>query len=202
MQHIAGLYLYHTQEDFIMANEIKTSIQTVYGMLWDILALYEKTDCYNRVPEGEKQVDVWEYMNDKLLEVRKYTDKLFLGKGELSQKLHNIVDETEHFVKAYEVPGVVKRWRKINPQILFFDCAFELMEECPDMYREISWGLTNLKLACYPDEALIKARKRYFAEAKRKIEESNLRYTEKRVFQNELMRTLTLVFENDFKEYL
>ena len=97
-----------------MANEIKTSIQTVYGMLWDILALYEKTDCYNRVPEGEKQVDVWEYMNDKLLEVRKYTDKLFLGKGELSQKLHNIVDETEHFVKAYEVPGVVKRWRKIN----------------------------------------------------------------------------------------
>ena len=70
------------------------------------------------------------------------------------------------------------------------------------MYREISWGLTNLKLACYPDEALIKARKRYFAEAKRKIEESNLRYTEKRVFQNELMRTLTLVFENDFKEYL
>lgn len=49
-----------------MANEIKTSIQTVYGMLWDILALYEKTDCYNRVPEGEKQVDVWEYMNDKL----------------------------------------------------------------------------------------------------------------------------------------
>ena len=185
-----------------MANEIKTSIQTVYGMLWDILALYEKTDCYNRVPEGEKQVDVWEYMNDKLLEVRKYTDKLFLGKGELSQKLHNIVDETEHFVKAYEVPGVVKRWRKINPQILFFDCAFELMEECPDMYREISWGLTNLKLACYPDEDLIKARKRYFAEAKRKIEESNLRYTEKRVFQNELMRTLTLVFENDFKEYL
>lgn len=185
-----------------MANEIRTSIQTVYGMLWDILALYEKTDCYNRVPEGEKQVDVWDYMSDQLLEVRKYIDKLFLGEGELSQKLHNIADETEHFVRAYEVPGVVKRWRKINPQILFFDCAFELMEECPDMYREISWGLTDLKLACYPDEVLTKARKRYFAAAKRKIEESNLRYTEERVFQNELLRTLTLIFENDFKEYL
>lgn len=51
----------------MMVNEIKTSIKTVYGMLWDVLALYEKIDCYN------------------------------------------------------ELPGVVKRWRRINPQILFFE---------------------------------------------------------------------------------
>lgn len=31
----------------MMQNEIRTSIKTVYGMLWDVLALYEKTDCYN-----------------------------------------------------------------------------------------------------------------------------------------------------------
>ena len=70
------------------------------------------------------------------------------------------------------------------------------------MYKEISRGLTDLKLACYPDETLIEARNRYFTAAKKKIEDGNLKYTEDRVFQNELLRTLTLVFENDFKEYL
>ena len=59
-----------------------------------------------------------------------------------------------------------------------------------------------MKLACYPDDTLVEARKRYFAEAKKKIEDGNLQYSEDRVFQNELLRTLTLVFEKDFKEYL
>ena len=112
-----------------MKNEIQTSIQTVYGMLWEVLALYEKTDGYNRIPEGEKAGDIWAYMSGRLLEVRKCIDKLFLGERALCEKLHNIVDETEYFVRAYEVPGVVKRWKRMNPQILFFDCAFELMED-------------------------------------------------------------------------
>ena len=33
-------------------------------------------------------------------------------------------------------------------------------------------------------------------------EESNLKYSETRIFQNELLNTLTLVLQNDFKEYL
>lgn len=37
-------------------------------------------------------------------------------------------------------------------------------------------GLTDLKLACYPDETLVEARKRYFATDKKKIEDRNLRY--------------------------
>lgn len=186
----------------MMVEEIRTSIKTVYGMLWDLLALYEKTDCYNKLPEGENGGDIWDFMGDNLLNVRKTIDVLFLGEEDIKEKLIRIVDETEQFIRNYERPGVVKRWKKINPQILFFECAFDLMETCPDTYKEISWGLTDLKLACYPDESLVEARERYFATAKKKIEEGNLQYSEDRVFQNELLRTLTLVFENDFKERL
>lgn len=32
-----------------MKKEIRKSIRKVYGSLWDILALYEKTDGYNTV---------------------------------------------------------------------------------------------------------------------------------------------------------
>lgn len=186
----------------MMANEIRTSMKTVYGMLWEVLALYEKTDCYNKVPEGEKEADIWDYMGDKLLDVRKTIAALFLGEKELREKLNYIVDETEQFVRSYELPGVVKRWKQINPQMLFFDRAFDLMEICPDEYKEISRGLTEVRLSCYPDESLIEERKRYFAVAKKKIEDGNLQYTEDRVFQDELLRTLTLVFEYDFKDYL
>ena len=191
-----------SQEALMMTNEIRTSIKTVYGMLWDVLALYEKTDCYNELPKGESGGDVWDYMGDKLLNVRKTINMLFLGEDDIKDKLVRIVDETEQFVRIYERPGVVKRWKKINPQILFFECAFDLMENCPNMYKEISWGFTDLKLACYPDDTLVEARKRYFAEAKKKIEDGNFQYSEDRVFQNELLRTLTLVFENDFRGYL
>ena len=67
------------------------------------------------------------------------------------------MDETEQFVRSYEIPGFVKRWRRINPQILFFDCAFDLMETSPDTYKEMSWGLTDVKLACHPDDTLVEA---------------------------------------------
>lgn len=92
--------------------------------------------------------------------------------------------------------------KRINPKILYFDCAFDLMEECPESYKEISRGLTDMKFVCYPDKELIENRKKYFAEINQKNEESNLKYSETRIFQNELLNTLTLVFQNDFKEYL
>ena len=69
----------------MITNETRTSIKKIYGLIWDVLALYEKTEMYNKLPEDE---------------------------------------------------------------------------------------------------------------------ESNLKYSETRIFQNELLNTLTLVFQNDFKEYL
>ena len=143
-------------------------------MLWDILALYEKTEMYNKLPKNEKETEsgIWNFMEDKLLDVRKETATAFLGNGELCNKMEHVIDETEQFVRSYEMPGVVKRWKSINPKIINFDCAFDLMEECPESYKEISRGLTDLRLACYPDEELIENRKNYFAEIKQKNEES------------------------------
>ena len=69
-----------------MAKEVRESIKTIYGMLWEILALYEKTDCYNKVPENEKEKDIWDYLGDKLMRVRKNIDMLFLGQEEPAQR--------------------------------------------------------------------------------------------------------------------
>lgn len=192
------------EEALMIISETRTSIKKIYGMLWDVLALYEKTEMYNRLPEDEKktEIDIWNFMGDKLLAVRKETETAFLGNEKLRSKMEQVIDETEHFVRSYEVPGVVKRWKRMNPKIIYFDCVFDLMEECPENYKEISRGLTDMKFACYPDAELIENRRKYFAEINQKNEESNLKYSETRIFQNELLNTLTLVFQNDFKEYL
>lgn len=162
--------------------EIRTSIKIVYGMLWDVLALYEKTSGYNELPDKEKdkKIDIWDYMGEKFLDIRKEVDVLFLGETELKEKLMRIVDETEMFVRKYEIPGVVTRWKKINPKILYFDCAFELKKTCLG-------------------EKQISEQEKYFLEIQRKNEEGNLRYSGERIFQDELVRTLTRVFEEDFE---
>lgn len=41
-----------------------------------------------------------------------------------------------------------------------------------------------------------------FSDSQKKIEDGNLRYSEERIFMDELLTTLTMVFEEDFKEYL
>lgn len=189
-------------EKEIKTSEIKDSIRTIYGMLWELLALYEKTECFNNLPKGSDEDDIWDYMGNGLLEVRREVSRLFLGKKLLREKLLRIVDETEFFIRRYERPGVVRRWKKINLRLLFFDCAFDIMEQCPDEYLKMQLGLSEYKLLCYPDKEIREARKQYFSATQKKIEEGNLRYSEERIFMDELLATLTMVFEEDFKEYL
>lgn len=136
------------------------------------------------------------------MEVRREVSRFFLGDATCRRKLMRIVDETEAFARSYEQPGVVKRWKRINPQIMFFDCAFDLQSEEPEVYIEIAMGLTEVQLACYPSEEMRKLRDKYWAGINSRIKRDNLRYSRDRLFQDELHRTLEAVFENDFASEL
>lgn len=174
------------------------SVKAVFGMLYDILALYESSGCYNCIPGTDDTDGAWEYFEGLIGEVRKKLTSDFLGKRGSTeyQKLERIIDETEVFVKSYSVPGVVKRWRAINPQINFFDCVFDLIDE---LGMETARALNRAgRFAFFPSDFVIKARDMYFAEKAVRNVEGNLQYTETRLFQNELLQTLAMVFENDF----
>jgi hypothetical protein len=82
--------------------------------------------------------------------------------------------------------------------MLFFEPAFQLMEEEPDLYQEICKGVIPIRLDCYPDEDMLRQRNAYFDRIKEECEKNNLKYSSDRVFQAELQRTLKLVFESDF----
>lgn len=185
-----------------MTDKNKAIIQSVYEKLREVLALYEKTDCYNTVPAGEKEQDILEYMGNKLLEITREIHDSFsyseYSEVKISARLMRIINETAYFVRSYERPGVAKRWQKINPKILFFDCAFDLMENSPELYQEICLGSNCLKLACYPDKAMEDARKKYFEDAKKKYGGEDISDIEDKALQDELLKTLALVFKNDF----
>lgn len=188
--------------------EIRNAIKIVYQELWALLSLYEETDCFNLVPKGGRKIDnpdeedAWNFVGRKIREIRKSVDTLLLGEQEVAKKLNQIIDETEYFTRQYEVPGVVTRWKRINPQLVYFDCAFDLMEKSPEAYMEMRRGLTDIHLSCYPDSELVKKRNAYFASIREKNERENLKYSEERIFQNELLNTLTLLFEDAFQKYL
>lgn len=182
--------------------EIKRAIKVVYGELWELLSLYEKTDCFNEVPEGEAEEEIWDYLERKVVDIRKTVAVLFLGEVEIAKDLNQIIDETEYFVKQYEVPGVVRRWKQVNPKLIYFDAVFTIMEEEPKLYKQASRGLKDVHFACYPDAELIAERNNYFKEIERKNQCDNLKYSEDRIFQNELLCTLTLLFEELYAKYL
>lgn len=174
------------------------AVKAVFGMLYDILALYEASDRYNYIPDTDNADGAWEYFEGLIGNVRKRLTSDLLGKRGSAeyQKLERIIDETEVFVKSCSVPGVVKRWQAINPQINFFDCVFDLIDELGmETVRELN---REGRLAFFPSAYFIRARDMYFAKKVMRNVEGNLQYTETRLFQNELLQTLAMVFENDF----
>lgn len=182
------------------AEDQSRAAKTVFDMLYDLLAQYEASDGFNRIPGADNSEGAWSYFENEIDRVRKELETLFLGDRESAdrEKLETIINETECFIKSYSIPGVVKRWREINPLINFFDCAFEIIDECG---METVRLLHRKGLLDYlPSDFLIEERKKYFAERKNANVKGNLQYSETRFFQNELLRTLAMVFDKDFNK--
>ena len=175
-------------------------IREVYEMLYDVLSLYKASKCYNYLPNTKNADGAWEYYESMIDKIRKHINVAFLGKRdtETFKKLYRIIDETEIFVKSFSVPGVVERWREINPTINYFDHVFDLIKE---LDKEGFEGNSFLnKFSFVPNEREIKMRNLYFYNKERKNSIGNLRYSEERIYQDELLNTLASVFEHDFSD--
>ena len=81
------------REAHMITNETRTSIKKIYEILWDVMALYERTEMYNVLPEDREktELDIWDFMGDKLLAVRKESMTAFLGKEELCSKMEQVI---------------------------------------------------------------------------------------------------------------
>lgn len=139
----------------------EAEITEVFELLWDILSLYEESDCYNYLPGTKDNEGAWEYFDGLILNVRKKANSLFLGErdSEEYRKLNTIIDETEKFVKCFELPGVVIRWREINPRLNYYDPVFNMVEELsPEVWRRLRY-----MFGYRPTQWDLQMRERYFS---------------------------------------
>ena len=178
----------------------RAEIAQIYERLRGLLAEYTETNCYNVVAERASDPDGLAYTTRRLEEIRDEAAPLARCL-EVMERLARILSETEHFLRQYEQPGVVVRWRELNPPIEFFDCAFELLEEEPELFEQIRTGRCGpLYLECCPGPKDLQRRQDYFAAVRRRFARDGREYSDDAAFQDELCRTLDLVFRADFGE--
>ena len=212
-----GLALCEDEFAFLLPIEPNTILQTakllradvgdddlrvIYDMLNAILYELECSSYYNFQPGTEE--DGMAYYDMRFQEIRRAIDSRFWNKREIKNKLYQIVQEEEVLVRSCSVPGVAERWYEINPNIFFFDCVYDFIEESPETYERIRYQNLVEKLpntigfSFYPTEEEVKARNKYFSEIKDRCNKDNLSYSWDRLYQNELVNTLSMIFECEF----
>ena len=142
--------------------------------------------------------------------------------GEIFFKLGDIINDTEYFFNKHvirqEAQGVVFRWG-INPNLTYYDRVFDLMKKYPETYMDMKVqggqfvyhdkealrlrDILHINLSPeYPGPELVAERNAYFEKIKERNERENLNWSKEMFFQEELLNTLKLLFEDAFKEYL
>ncbi len=174
------------------------AIRLVYEQLRQFLSEYEETERFNQVPPDAPEAWPVSYTSRRLLEIWRTACALLQGEQELLEKMERILAETVYFTREYEQPGVVRRWKQLNPNLLFFEAAFDFMEESPELYEQMRMGLLLVRPDCLPDKSWCRRRDAYFAAARERLSQEERKWSRDLVFQEELCRTLELVFRQDF----
>lgn len=182
--------------------EIRDGIKTVYQMLWDLLSLYEETNDFYEISLGGQKLDAEHYVQEKISLIKRSIYTNFLGEKEIKNSLLQIIEETEYCVRSCEIPGVEERWMALNPRLKYFDAVFDIMEESPEQYEQMCKENSPIKPAFYPDQKMVEERKRYFHEIKAKNSGKDQQCSTEKIYQEELLRTLSILFEKTFQDYL
>ena len=194
----------------IKKEEIKQWVNDVYKKIWELLSLYAETEGFNRVPEGEAEENPQDFVKRKMGEIKKIEDSfyLYMDEQEIAEveetfdKLYKIYNDTAYFFNKYFdrnalSNNVVFWWGAVNPNLIYYNRVFDLMEKYPKTYMEIIPLGTEL-----PGAEFVAERNAYFEKIKEQNERENLNWSKDRFFQEELLNTLKLLFERELKEYL
>lgn len=179
--------------DLILENKIKVlDIQEIIRFLMlELLSMTEQSYHYNISPNNE---DAFIYYDRKVEEI----ENLIYSNKNLSKEDSNfyisLLGDINKYIKSYEIPGVSKKWREINPNLNYYDVAYDIMNDDPALYRKIVNKEMKVNLSIYPTNYDNEMRSYYFNDLEHdsKINKWNKSYT--RFFQDELKKTLQLLF--------
>lgn len=182
IQKIANLL--KNQDDINETNEIHNQLNKVLGLL--------ELSCYfNYIPNTEEDGEA--YFSKLIADIRQDVDKTFGNKSRIGEKLYELINEVEFIINSCECPGVPESWIELNPNIRYFDCVFDIIEESPELYNQIKiqYLMGNpIHFKFFPLEQEIMARQKYFEEKRQKYPTRTI----EGFYQDELIKTLNMRF--------
>ena len=119
---------------------------------------------------------------------------------EAAARMERILDETEFFLRQYEQPGVVTRWRELNLSSGFLTAPLIFWRRRRNLRADTDGSGQRSPIEVLPrprgsaaETGLLRGGPAAFCQEGRT-------YSEDAAFQDELCRTLNLVFRADFGE--
>lgn len=163
----------------------------IYNQLNQVLYLLEVSCYFNYIPSTEE--DGERHFGKLMLDIKKDVDRIFSDEQIARKRLYELIDEVDFIINSCEVPGVPDNWLKLNPNLNYFNCVYEIIEENPEMYDSIKEGYFNdfrRRFSFLPSIKEIKERQDYFDKKRRKYPTR----TDERFYQDELIETLNMRF--------
>lgn len=175
-------------------------IKEIYELLYKVLSFYDSTDCFNLSPTGKdlKDYDLHLKMID---EAEMRTNSIFLFKPEIRTKLLEIIEDVRAFVCRYEIPGIPKHWFDYNKNLKFYHPAFQI-KQLEKVLDPVNLARLKKRLNYYPSDLEYIQYLNYFSDLDQQNQDKNLKYSYNKWYQIELLKTLTTLFKESFKEYI
>ncbi len=176
------------------------NLKNIYKMLNDILYEYEETKGFAVVDESKG--DCRDYYDKRLQNIKKEVDCSFWYCKEVRKKLYGIINDVMYIIGCCEIPGVPERWHRINPNLNYFDGVYDVIDEDFDAFKKIRDGEMCFTFKFIPTLEDYIERKKYFKEKYRKYNDCNFNVTIDRLYQDELVATLSVLSAMEFSQYI
>ena len=89
---------------------------------------------------------------------------------------------------------------RASEAILYFDAAFVVLEECPEMFWKINEGQCDVHFAFHVDQGMIARRRQYFREKEKEDSIGNVHRSEEMLLEEELKKALMIIVNTEFEE--
>ena len=184
----------------IVSKSFMDELKNIYKMINNLLYEYEETDGFTIALNTQEEAK--EHYNKRLQNSRKEVDSSFWCCRDAGKRLYGIIDDIMYIIGSDEIPGVPERWLGINPFLKYFDGVYNVINDDFEAFKQIRDGEMCFHFNFIPTLEEYIERNKYMAERYKKYSDCNIKATEIRLLQDELVNTLSIIFAMEFSKYV
>lgn len=168
-------------------------IKAIHTELIQLLSTYAASDGFHAAPDGSNPLL---YYRRKVDRIESIIHQIY-NNDTLVNTLMDVTRAIKYLICSSDFPGIPNNWFSINPNLRFYTAGFTVFFDAPEMYERIKNCELSITLDYYPNLLEITECYHYFKELKNESDNNNYRYNITDFFQQELIRTIKMIFANE-----